>query len=253
MYENNNVEHPKVISFGYRCTAAAILKRLNLKHESYPFDWLISRLSVIEHCISTDFDEFLNLDNYTRKYSNTYEMADSTNGFICDEHLMINTYYQPADCPDVDNTYQYYLAMNHHNIVEPKDTEYYTRCVDRMREQLASTNKKLYIHIAPLITIEKYNDNKSTIIADFLKFDEFIYNASNYTTQGLFIVMVRENIEYPRCEFYGENTENGTKIYIIYANARLIDAGEIYMGNYSNENKMISDLIREQYEKLDGV
>jgi len=40
------------ISLGYRCSAAAILKRLQLKNESYPFYWLISRLSIIKVCLS---------------------------------------------------------------------------------------------------------------------------------------------------------------------------------------------------------
>ena len=42
-----SISSPTFVSFGYRCSCAGILKDLGLKHESYPFDWLISNLSVI--------------------------------------------------------------------------------------------------------------------------------------------------------------------------------------------------------------
>ena len=186
-------ENKKIISLGFRCSSAAILKRMGLKHESFPFDWLISRLSVIRHCMETDFTEFLNLSNYQRKYSNTYEMADSRNGFICDEHLMVNLYYQPEDQSDPENTYKWYLAMNHHNILEQKDTEYYERCVQRYRELMTFDEPKIYLHICPLITMEKYNDTKENIFHELTSFDQFMYEFTNGTSRGLFFIMVRDD------------------------------------------------------------
>ena len=34
-----------VISFGHRCSSATIIQNLNLKTESYPFDWLVSKIT----------------------------------------------------------------------------------------------------------------------------------------------------------------------------------------------------------------
>jgi hypothetical protein len=57
-----NIESkPIFVSLGYRCSSAALLKKLQLKNESYPFDWLVSRLSVIEDSIQSGFKEFLNI------------------------------------------------------------------------------------------------------------------------------------------------------------------------------------------------
>ena len=36
----------KVISFGHRCSSASFFQALNLKIESYPFAWLVSKLDV---------------------------------------------------------------------------------------------------------------------------------------------------------------------------------------------------------------
>jgi hypothetical protein len=40
----------KVISFGHRCSSASFIQNLNLKTESYPFDWLVSKLDIIKDC-----------------------------------------------------------------------------------------------------------------------------------------------------------------------------------------------------------
>lgn len=247
----DNVENEKtnkIFSLGFRCSSAAILKRMGLKHESFPFDWLISRLSVIRHCMETDFSEFLNLSNYQRKYSNTYEMADSRNGFICDEHLMVNLYYQPEDQPDPENTYRWYLAMNHHNILEQKDTEYYERCVQRYRELMTFDEPKIYLHICPLITMEKYNDTKENIFHELTSFDQFMYDFTNGTSRGLFFIMVRddEGEHSKKCELFFTSLKTNTKIYIIYTNNQFIDAGESFMGNCHEEREYIEQVIRTE-------
>ena len=265
----DNVRNKKIFSLGFRCSSAAILKRMGLKHESFPFDWLISRLSVIRHCMETDFSEFLNLSNYQRKYSNTYEMADSRNGFICDEHLMVNLYYQPEDQSDPENTYKWYLAMNHHNILEQKDTEYYERCVQRYRELMTFDEPKIYLHICPLITMEKYNDTKENIFHELTSFDQFMYEFTNGTSRGLFFIMVRDDagqgsknpttnsvgdLRSPeefgehenKCSLFFTSLKTNTKIYIIYTNNQFIDAGESFMGNCHEEREYIEQVIRTE-------
>ena len=38
-------------SLGPQCHSSNILKRLNIKKESYPFDWIFSNLKNLEHAI----------------------------------------------------------------------------------------------------------------------------------------------------------------------------------------------------------
>lgn len=247
--ENERNKNTKIFSLGFRCSSAAILKRMGMKHESFPFDWLISRLSVIRHCMETDFSEFLNLSNYQRKYSNTYEMADSRNGFICDEHLMVNTYYQPEDQADPENTYKWYLAMNHHNILEQKDTEYYERCVQRYRELMSSDDPKIYVHICPLISMESYQQNKEDVFKELTDFDQFVYGFAKGTCRGLFFIMVRDDAgeQEKKINLFFTSLVTHTKIYIVYTNGQFIDAGESFMGHCHEERDLIEEVIRTEF------
>jgi hypothetical protein len=239
------MNNPTFFSFGFRCSSAAILKKLGLKHESYPFDWLISDLSVIQKCFSDDFKEFLNVKNYKRKFSNTYEMAESTQGFICDEHLMVNMAYQPEDEQDVENTYQYKLAMNHHNILEKKDHDYYTRCVQRMRDIFQSNTPKIYVHITRLISKERYVREQINLLKQLREFDDFIVPLSKSSLKGLIFILVKNpNEEHHNVrELLYESETTKTKIFILFTNSQFIDAGEEFMVNYHNESEFIQNKI----------
>lgn len=218
-------------SLGFRCSSASILKKMNLKTESYPFDWLISDLSVIRHCIETDFQEFVNPSHYEKKYTNTYEMAESRQGFVCDEHLMVNRFYQPLYLMNEENTYQYKLAMNHHNITEPKDAEYYSRCIQRFRELLQKDTPKRFLHICPLVTLEKYDAEKEEILTKCQSFDSFL------SLKGLYFILVKDKKNPSECrgELIHESHTTGSKIFVLYVNPHFVDAGETFMGEYEQE------------------
>ena len=47
------------VSLGSFCLSASILKSLNIKFESYPFDWVFAYPITIKHCIENDFKDFL--------------------------------------------------------------------------------------------------------------------------------------------------------------------------------------------------
>jgi len=247
------------ISLGYRCSAAAILKRLQLKNESYPFDWLISRLSVIKDCISNQFQEFLNIHNYERRYSNTYKRMDTNNGFICDEHLMVNTHYQPAENSHPENTYQYHLAMNHHNILLSGDYEYYERCCQRFSQIMTSPNDIVFVNIQPLIPLEMYycQETKENILEDIQSFDNYLYDTrqsalAQSSIIGLYFIMVQLDSHNHEGEFEYTNEiiqyecmkNTKSRIHIIYVNADFVDAGETFMGNCHNEREYIENIIK---------
>ena len=44
-----NHDNPLIFSIGHRCTTASLIKIMNLKFESYPFDWVVSKLETIKY------------------------------------------------------------------------------------------------------------------------------------------------------------------------------------------------------------
>jgi hypothetical protein len=241
----------KYISFGYRCSVASILKELNLKTESYPFDWIISRLHVIKHCIEGDFTEFLNIKNYEKKHTNTYCMKDYNKNFICDEYINANMFYQPEHLQNEENTYQYHLAMNHHNIFEEKDYSYYMRTIERLKTNLNDCSEEIkYIHFYPLIFENNFNYEKT--IKEIVDFDNFIFK-KNKLTKGLFIILLQpvEELKLKKSQLissseymiFSDRSDNFPEIHIINTNSDFIDAGSIFMGNCEKETEEIKKIV----------
>jgi hypothetical protein len=245
----------KIISLGYRCTVAGILKKMGLKHESYPFDWIISRLSVIKHCIEDDFNEFLRLENYQDRFTKTFSHINTTSGWSIDEHLKANLFYQPKMNVDPLNSYHYHLAMNHHNIMVPKDFDYYTRCVERFRNEIKSNTSKMFVHISQLFTIDHYQANCENILQECRDFQDFLQKkilqnsplSGDVTIRSLYFIMILDNLETaPNLTIIDESIENTTfkhKIYLLKTNHEFMDAGETFMGNYNQEQELIENSI----------
>jgi len=253
----------KIISFGYRCSVAGILKKLGLKHESFPFDWLVSRLSVIKHCIEDDFQEFLKLENYQERYACTFGHMNTTDRYVCDEHMLVNMFYQPFYNTNPTNAYQYHLAMNHHNIMEkPSDYEYYKRCVERFRNEFTAKTSKMFVHVTPLYTLENYQLLANDIKKDCQGFQVFLENKIenlhssegivgeylNFTIRSLYFIMVLDNLENePIITLLEEDVEHPKykhKIYLLKTNYNFIDAGETFLGDYKREQELIENSIR---------
>lgn len=243
----------KIFSVGYRCSTAGILKQMGLKTESYPFDWLISRTNVIRHCIENKFVEFMNLNNYEKRNTKTYNNKDTENeGFICEENIIFNRFYQDENKMYEINTYQYNLAMNHHNILEEKDNQYYRRCIERFQSLLCLNEPKMFIHITPLI-VKEIEYNIQYYLDECIDFYQFMkkQNQSHHDVDkphiiGLFYIIVKDLLEsHPKMNVIYENYEENSKcrIYVLYTNIDFIDAGETFMGNYNEEEQMIKNTI----------
>jgi hypothetical protein len=73
--KSSKINDIEIVSLGNYCLTSMILKENNLKNNSFPFDWMVSCINNINHCISNNFTEFLNLNNYkylNSKTKNTY-------------------------------------------------------------------------------------------------------------------------------------------------------------------------------------
>jgi hypothetical protein len=175
------------VSLGYRCSSAGILKSLGIKQESYPFDWMVSRLPVIEHCIQNEFAEFLNTTNYkcVQGMTNHYSSLDtSSRQWICNESICFNEYYETSTSqlsnidlylpkpinPEYD-AYGYKLMMNHRNIKRTKeDEEYFARCVERWnRIRISPTANILHLYIHPAIFYDEFFSIEKLLLEHFEK------------------------------------------------------------------------------------
>jgi len=246
----------KFIPFGYRCSSAGLFKELNVKIESYPFDWLISRLPVIKHIISNKFIEFLNKNNYVEINTKTIHYQDNDNNLIiCNESILYNKYYEnffnniliPKNLTNSYDTYKYFLAMNHKNIIN--DFDYYLRCINRFNFLMKEDkSNKLYLHITPIISIEEYIEKKDEIISEFNDFHDFILDYNKFgIIKGLFIIVIRNNdIENAYLENIFSSKNND--IYLFNVKKDFIDAGEIYYQSHNFfETKILLDLIKNNY------
>jgi hypothetical protein len=109
-----------IIPLGSNCYIASYLKKNNLKLVSYPFDWIFSYPNDIYDIINTDFEHFLNKDNYIYK----------------DEDINYNNH--SIYCPML-------RMFNHHNPYKEKDYKYFKRCILRFNDVLKKEEIKLFI------------------------------------------------------------------------------------------------------------
>lgn len=126
----------EIVSLGNWCLTGMILKDANLKHSSYPFDWMCSHIKNIIHVIQDDFKEFLNKNNYSLSKNNR-----TRNNFY------FNTTKKLFGVKTKDVDHQ------HHNLCG-KDYDYMTRCVDRFNN-LNKYKEVTFVMIQPLYLIKK--------------------------------------------------------------------------------------------------
>ena len=225
----------KVISFGHRCSSSSFIKLLNLKTESYPFDWMISKLNTIKQCIETDFKDFSNIEHYTYKNSETYNMINGKKVHICCETVFVNMLYETN--PDNNQTYNYQLGFNHNNV--KNDPVYYDRCIERFKDVLNSEIKKITIYFHPIVGDIDFNNNKTSILKEFNDFNVYIQTKTSNIFGLYFITVVTQNVN--KSEII-ESTDTYT-VYVIYCNENFLDGGDPCMGNCSSEINEVTRII----------
>ncbi len=106
-----------VISLGQNCNTGWYLKELNLKKESYPFDWIFTSADIVEYCIKDDFVLFLD-----KQYIET----------INDKSAGHKVYHKNL--------------FNHKNPLNSiADYQYYERCVSRFKKMMLSNNEIIFV------------------------------------------------------------------------------------------------------------
>jgi len=140
-------------SLGPQCHSSNILKRLEVKKESYPFDWIFSNLKNVEHAIKDDFKIFLDTQYYTN-----------------------------IDLESKTQKHSYYFEngttmFNHHNPLNKIHYDYFVRCVNRFNTLITEKENKLFIMTYINLEIKSFT-NIQKKIQEFKKF--FDKYASNY-------------------------------------------------------------------------
>jgi hypothetical protein len=227
----------KIISFGHRCSSASFLQLLQVKTESYPFDWLISKLDIIKDCIETKFVHFLNVNNYITHETETFNMIDNTKTHICNEVAEVNIYYET----DVQNrqTYNYKLALNHYNL--KNNYEYYERCIKRLYELFETDIQKCYLYFHPIMGINDFDNNKETILDDFDNFNQYIMQQTK-NIFGIYFILIRHN-EDIKSKILKETQHY--HVFILYCNDDFLDGGPPFMGNYEIEQEEVLSILKK--------
>jgi hypothetical protein len=120
------------ISLGPNCHSSGILKYLGYKKESYPFDWILSNLKIINYSIITNFSEFLDRNNYY-KSNNEISLVEKNVKYL--ESMFVHK-------DPVDNE---------------SDFQYIVRCVNRFNNLQNSNKSKLFFILYIIIVIIKMN------------------------------------------------------------------------------------------------
>lgn len=228
----------KVISFGYRCSTASFIQLLGLKTESYPFDWLVSKLDVIQNCIETKFIHFLNVNNYITRNTETSYMIDNTKNYICNEVAQVNIYYE-TDLLNI-YTYNYKLAMNHRNLNNDDDYKYYQRCIDRLYNLFETDIQKYYIYFHLIMGINDFQNNKENILNDFDNFNQYIITKTK-NIFGIYFILIKHNENIKSIKLKETSTYN---VFILYCNDKFLDGRTPFLGNCDTEKEEVLSILK---------
>jgi hypothetical protein len=115
------------ISLGSQCYVSAVFKRLGLRRYSGPFDWMFTTVDMVQACIESDFDQFLD-----RQYYKPVEWE----GKIYHKHTYHHTHW---------------LAnFTHYDPMSDEGHAYLERCVDRFRGVLDAPDPKLFLFVVQI-------------------------------------------------------------------------------------------------------
>jgi hypothetical protein len=132
----------KIISLGISCCGALALRNLNLKQETYPFDWIILTPDIILDCIKNDFIKFTDLNNPQKQY---------------------DMYHFNAWCID-DKRRNYYGVQFLHEVGDSDDelVQKYTRRAERFLNVMKSDAKVIFVYCTDLyISFRMLRDKKN--------------------------------------------------------------------------------------------
>jgi hypothetical protein len=200
-------------------------------------------LDVLVHCIETDFKEYLRIENYLDKQSETFNLCDDVKTHVCNENIVYNKYYENEYLLDnTENkigTYGMKLAMSHHDIRKEKDYQYFQRCIERFKKILSLPQQKFYLYVHPIMGMSEYelNVGYGGLLTYFNAFTDYLKTKTDNAV-GIYFVVVKNQERKGEVDVLFETED--IIVQTIFANQDLIDGGAVYSG----------DFYKEQYKML---
>lgn len=232
-------EKPIIFSVGHRCTTASLIKIMKMKFESYPFDWVVSKLETVKYCIENNFNDFLQSEHYIRIDSDTTNVVDNEELFVTNESIVFNKKYESnilseTNCykPNYRGTYDYMLALTHHDMHDENNKQYFGRCIKRFQNILKLTKRKFYLYVNPLIGNNDFKMTSANTLIQFINFTEFMKNITT-NSFGIYFFVVRNNCKKGTVEKMYETED--MVVFIMNCNDNLIDAGGVFDGDFYDE------------------
>jgi len=243
LVDNKLAEKTILFSVGHRCTSASLIKEMRQKFETYPFDWVVSKLDVLVHCIETDFVEYLRVENYLEKQSETFNLCDDVKTHVCNENVVYNKYYENEYIPDNPEnkigTYGMKLAMSHHDIRNEKAYQSFPRCVECFKKILALPQQKFYLYVHPIMGMTDYEEKVGYggVLTYFNAFSDYL-KTKTQNAVGIFFVVVKNHSRKGEVEVLFETED--MIVQTLFTNQDLIDGGAVYSGDfYTEQYKML--------------
>lgn len=198
-----------ICSLGNMCHSACIMQKLNIKLESYPFDWIFSNFNIITHCLEDNFATFLNKKYYI-------DIPKIKSNKMCGHAFYQNNMFWHKN-PRIKNDYDYYL-----------------RCVNRFRNLLKREENKLFIII---------NSNNNSILNNETKksVDDFNLKLSNFTKNYtiLYIYHIPNN-SYQSYNFVKNDNIDFLELFTISKSN-----GKNFINN--SDDAYLNEIIKEKY------
>ena len=110
-----------IVPIGRFCGIVMQLRRLGLRVDAYPFDWMVSDLYMICDSIETDFKDFFDVIPEKR------------------DHALNGTYYMHTKYRHKRKG----IGFPHHDMYDPKIKETFTRRIERWKTVLSTTTEKV--------------------------------------------------------------------------------------------------------------
>ncbi len=210
------------ISIGSKCITAMNLKQTGFRNAAYPFDWLFCSLSMVQHCIATNFVYFLD-----RKY--IVPVSEST----CD-----HAFYKSFLHSKTDETIS---VFNHHNLCSAKDYNAYSRRCQRFVQRFYDKAKQVCL----VYTIQRDHTTQSwpedcsdPEWSDVCAFVKFLQNQNANNVMVLTFVLQRVK---------GQEVPQRKRFY----NTPIHQAHIVYYNQYDNLSDVRAILEHVMKEKND--
>mgnify|MGYP003874596399 CR=1 FL=1 len=197
---------------GFNCHVSQFLKTYNLKVASYPFDWIMSDLNVVQKSIEDNFKDFLDKNLYV----NLNRIDRCGHKTYCDN-----------------------MFVHHNPLSNEQDYLYFNRCVDRFRDLFKKKRKKLFI-ISIINGEQGVGDNISEdLIQKFIAFNDFL---KNHTSNFHLLII----INYPCKKSNRNRTTEINNLTIIELDTISYNTGREYKNDI--DNKYLYDKILKLYK-----